>query len=135
MTKRLFGQRGNETSPEESATSQYTVPFVKTTILTLFILGIGTTAKAEGVALATKNAVSICTTADIDWVNFCNGLIQGYADIAVLSGTACIPTGTTRTAMVTLFTDEAMKRTTAYQNDEPAVAAAMELFSKVYPCN
>ena len=62
-------------------------------------------------------------------------LIQGYADIAVLSGNACIPTGTTRTAMVTLFTDEAMTGTTAYQNDEPAVAAAIELFRKVYPCN
>lgn len=100
----------------------------------LFFLSIGTAAQAEGTVLATRNVISICTTADEDWVNFCNGLIQGYADFAVLSDNACFPAGTTRTALVTLFTGEAVIATTAYQNDEPALVAAVELFHKVYPC-
>jgi len=86
------------------------------------------------VTLSSKNAHSLCTTSDMDWINFCNGLIQGYADFVVLSGAACIPVGTTRTTLITLYTDR-LPSTQAFSKDEPALAAAIEIFSRLYPCN
>ena len=85
------------------------------------------------VTLSSRNAHSLCTTADMDWINFYNGLIQGYADFVVLSGTACIPSGTTRSTMITLYTDR-LPSTQAFSKDEPALAAAIEIFSRLYPC-
>ena len=86
------------------------------------------------VTLSSRNAYSLCTTADMDWINFCNGLIQGYVDSLVLTGVICIPAGTSRTTMITLYTDR-LPRTQAFSNDEPALAAAIEVFSRLYPCN
>ena len=135
MIKRLFGRLSNGPSQDESSASKSAPLFAKIATLMPFLLSIGTAAQADGTVLATRNAISICTTADEDWINFCNGLFQGYADVAVLSGNVCIPAGTTRTAMVALFTGGAMIETTAYQNDEPALVGALKLFRRVYPCN
>ena len=61
-------------------------------------------ARAETV-LYSRNVYSLCTQEDMDWINFCNGLIQGYADYVVLAGASCIPAGTTRTTLITIFID------------------------------
>ena len=39
-------------------------------------------ASAESTVLSSKGAHSLCTTEATHWVDFCNGLIQGYADYA-----------------------------------------------------
>jgi hypothetical protein len=88
---------------------------------------------AQGTILTTQEAVKICNIAQTHWVDFCNGLVQGYADYAVLSGGACIPNGTTRTTMVTLFASNMASEPT-YQGDEPAIISVGRFFSKYYPC-
>ena len=92
-----------------------------------------TTAASSDTSLSARNAYSLCTTEDMDWINFCNGLIQGYADYAVLSGNACIPSGTTRTTMITIYTDR-LPSSQAYKNNEPALMAAVEILSRAYAC-
>ena len=83
--------------------------------------------------LSARNAHTLCTTAATQWVDFCNGLIQGYADYAVLTGNACIPSGTTRTTMITIYTDR-LPGSQAYKNNEPALMAAVEILSRAYSC-
>ena len=94
--------------------------------------GFTSTASSE-TSLSARNVYSLCTTEDMDWINFCNGLIQGYADYTVLTGNACIPSGTTRTTMITIFTDQ-LPDSQAYKNNYPALAAAEEILSRVYSC-
>ena len=86
------------------------------------------------VVLLSQNAYQICTKADMNWINFCNGLIQGYADYASLSGKACLPSGITRTQLVTVFTSNLMTSTKAYQNNQSALLASAQVFELAYPC-
>lgn len=90
-------------------------------------------ARAETV-LYSRNVYSLCTQEDMDWINFCNGLIQGNADYVVLAGASCIPAGTTRTTLITIFIDR-LPSSSAYSNDKPALEAVIEVFSRIYPCN
>ena len=96
------------------------------------ISGFTTTAVSD-TSLSARNAYSLCTTEDMDWINFCNGLIQGYADYASLSGNACFPTGTTRTTLITIYTDR-LPRSQAYKSNESALVAAVEILSRAYSC-
>jgi hypothetical protein len=110
--------------------------FKKTVITLLFLLLSFSNAKAANAStvLLSQDAYQVCTRANMNWVNFCNGLIQGYADYASLSGRACIPSGVTRTQLVTLFTSNLMKSTKAYQNNQAALLAGVEVFELAYPC-
>ncbi len=92
-----------------------------------------TTAASSETTLSARNAYSLCTKEDMDWINFCNGLIQGYADYASLSGNACFPTGTTVTTLITIYTDR-LPNSQAYKNNEPALMAAVEILSRTYSC-
>lgn len=84
--------------------------------------------------IRTQNAYSVCTKPDMDWINFCNGLMQGYADYVLLTGQACIPPAVTKTQLVTLFTGKLIKITESYKNDRPALEGAVEVFALAYPC-
>ena len=97
-----------------------------------FAVGLVSTASSE-TTLSARNVHSLCTTEDMDWINFCNGLIQGYADYAVLADYACIPSGTTRTTLITIYTDR-LPSSQAYNNNESALAAAVEILSRAYAC-
>ena len=90
-------------------------------------------AHAQETVLTSRNAYSLCNTTASHWVDFCNGLIQGYAEYAVLSGNACIPAGTTRTTLITIYTDR-LPQTNAYSKNEPAIMAAVEVLGRAYPC-
>ena len=90
-------------------------------------------ANAQNTVMYSRNAYDVCMTPDMNWINFCNGLVQGYAEMAILSGVACIPNGTTRTTLVTIFTDR-LPITQAYRRNDPALVAAMEVFRVVYAC-
>ena len=110
--------------------------FIRTALAPLFIVlsfSFGTLASASTVLLS-QNAYDVCTRADMNWINFCNGLIQGYADYVSLSKRACIPSGVTRTQLVTVFTSNLMRSTAAYQNNQAALLAAVEVFELAYPC-
>ena len=111
------------------------------TLLVSSLISIGTItlsfddkmAYAQETALTSKNTYSLCTTTASHWVDFCNGLRQGYADYAVLYGNACIPAGTTRTTLITIYTDR-LPQTNAYSKNEPAIMAAVEVLARVFPC-
>ncbi|RWB66809.1 Rap1a/Tai family immunity protein [Mesorhizobium sp.] len=45
---------------------------------------------------------SACTRANESWIGFCNGYIQAAVDSVQKSDGICIPSGTTRTELVTL---------------------------------
>ena len=91
-------------------------------------------ASSQNNIIRTQNAYSVCTKPDMDWINFCNGLMQGYADYVLLTGQACIPPAVTKTQLVTLFTGKLIKITESYKNDRPALEGAVEVFALAYPC-
>lgn len=43
-----------------------------------------------------------CTKADESWISFCNGYIQAVIDGLRKEDNVCLPTGTTRTEIVTI---------------------------------
>ena len=96
-------------------------------------LAVFTPAGASDSHLSARIALSLCTIAQPHWVDFCNGLMQGYADYAALVGEACFPTGITRTDLVQLF-EENVRLTQAWRQDNAAILAATEIFSKQFPC-
>ena len=112
------------------------IKVIKTSAAIFFVVTSisNTTAATASTALSAQNAYEVCTRADMNWINFCNGLIQGYADYAVLSGNACFPVGITRTQLVTLFTSNLLKMTNAYKNNQAALLAAQQAFELAYPC-
>ena len=81
--------------------------------------------------LSSQNGCALCTQEISHWIDFCNGLIRGYADHLGLAGEACIPNGTSRTTMITLFTDR-LPSTSAYSSDKPAFVAAIKDFFRGY---
>ena len=110
--------------------------FLKTVVTLLFLVLSFSKANVANAStiLLSQNAYQVCTRKNMNWINFCNGLIQGYADYASLSGRACIPSGVTRTQLVTLFTSKLIKSTKAYQNNQAALLAGVEVFELAYPC-
>ena len=61
---------------------------MKKLIAILSVVFFANQASAESTVLSSKGAHALCTTEATHWVDFCNGLIQGYADYASLSGAA-----------------------------------------------
>lgn len=106
----------------------------KSLIVSIFILlGSINICLGQSTILSSKEAIRVCNLPHEHWVSFCNGLMQGFADYAVLTGNACIPEGTTRTTMVTLFADlktDGVK----FKDSEPALITANKLFEKYYNC-
>ena len=84
--------------------------------------------------MRTKDAVALCLSADPHWINFCNGLAQGYADHAILSGKVCFPRNITRRQLVETFTAPEVVVAMGFIDDWPAIETALELFIKRYPC-
>ncbi len=84
--------------------------------------------------LRTGEAVSLCLERSAPWVDFCNGLMQGYAEYAVTTGKACIPAGISRRKLVETFTGPDVVLTTGYMDNLPALQTAVEMFIRHYPC-
>jgi len=82
----------------------------------------------------TGDAVALCLRPEPHWQDFCNGLVQGYAEHAVLTGKACIPPGTTRRRLVEVFTGPDVVVSTGYIDDLPAYETALEMFIRHFPC-
>jgi hypothetical protein len=86
-------------------------------------------------ALRTGETIALCLRQDPQIVSFCNGLVQGYAEYAVLSGKVCIPPGTGWRDLVDVFTAPEVVVTTGYIDNLPALETALEMFISRYPCN
>lgn len=85
--------------------------------------------------LRTSDAVALCLSSEPRWVDFCNGLAQGYAEYAMLHDKACIPYGTTRRELVEVFIGPDVVVSTGYIDDLPAFETALEMFIKHFPCD
>jgi hypothetical protein len=74
----------------------------------------------------------VCTRANESWISFCNGYVQAAVDGLRAGDGICIPSGTTRTDMVTatertITASSDLQKTNAYE----AVRLAMR---QSYPC-
>lgn len=85
--------------------------------------------------MSTYDAIDVCTRADMDWISFCNGLMQGYADVIYAIDPNCIPDGTTRIQLSDIFTGPVIYNTESYKNNDSAVNAALEVFMYTFNCN
>ena len=104
------------------------------TITTCLFLGSVSVCLSQATTLETKEAIRVCNLPQEHWINFCNGLMQGFADYAVLSGNACIPVGTTRTTMVTLLAGLKTDGVN-FKDSDPALITANKLLKKYYGCS
>ena len=64
----------------------------------------------------------------------CNEGGKVYVDFASLANAACIPIGTTRTTLVTVYINF-LPQSEVYETDGPALQAALEILGKAYPCS
>ena len=90
---------------------------------------------APEVFLRTGDAVALCLRPEPHWQDFCNGLVQGYAEFAVVRGKACIPLGITRRELVEIFAGPDVVVSTGYIDDLPAFETAVEMFIRHFPCD
>ena len=85
--------------------------------------------------LGTQEVVQLCLRQDDTWKNFCNGLIQGYAESANFTQRSCIPSGTKRRSLVEIFIQPEIVVFSGYIDDWPAIDSAAEIFAKYFPCS
>lgn len=85
--------------------------------------------------MRTEDAVALCLRREQPWQDFCNGMMQAYGDVAVLTGRACIPPETTRRTLVEVFTAPEVVVSTGYIDNLPALETAMEMLIRRYPCS
>lgn len=91
---------------------------------------------ASDTSMTAGNLLSVCTTADMHWIDFCNGFFQAANDQAAVASRACVPPGTSRTALVELYELQAGALLEAEPGlaDMPGVALAIEILAAAYPC-
>lgn len=87
-----------------------------------------------GGVMLTDEAVALCLRPEQAWQDFCNGMMQAYGDIAMLTGRACIPPGTTRRDLVMALTAPEVVVSTGHIDNLPAYETAMEMLIRRYPC-
>ena len=103
----------------------------------MLFLGFSTLgAQAQSTLLTAEDLLTACTTPEESWISFCNGFMQAAADIAALSGEACLPEGTTRTDLAILYERQA---STLMESDseiglEVGLAIASTIIQLEYPC-
>ena len=88
--------------------------------------------KSNEFKLSTKDWHDVCTRVDMDWVNFCNGYIQGVVD-SFSSTEFCPNSSATRANMVTLV-DTFLTRNPEYKVGE-AFSKIRNILKLSYPCN
>lgn len=85
--------------------------------------------------MRTADAVALCLRREREWIDFCNGLAQGYAEHAILTGLVCIPFGTTRRELVEVFTGPDVVVSTGFIDNLPAIETSVEMFIRHFPCD
>jgi len=73
-----------------------------------------------------------CTRASESWISFCNGYIQAAVDSLEAPGAICLPSGTSRTDLVTLA--ERVISATPELRSMNAFDAVNLVIAKAYPC-
>lgn len=84
------------------------------------------------VQMSGANFSDACTRADESWISFCNGYIQAVVDSLREGDGVCLPSGTTRTDLVTVTEREiAASSQLRAMNAFDAVRSIMR---RSYPC-
>ena len=91
---------------------------------------------AQETILSAGDLYTACTTAEPAWVDFCNGYMQAANDLAVLTETACVPVGTTRSELAEVYQLRAGEVLSAAPElvDDPAIDVATYVLGQVFPC-
>ena len=94
------------------------------------------TAMAQNNIITAKNLLEVCTTPDMHWVDFCNGFFQAAHDSGAVDGKVCTPAGVTRTQLVELYEQRALRlfQINPVIGDAPGVEVVRRLLAKEYPC-
>lgn len=92
---------------------------------------------AADTAMTTQNLLKACTTANADWISFCNGFLQAAADQAMVDDRACLPAGTTRTELVMIFEQEAKSliKIDPTLGGVSGISVAVGIIEKAFPCS
>ena len=111
---------------------------IRITILTIvFLFLIHTPAHASSGVMTAEKLIKACTTADMHWVDFCNGFVQSIHDLGTASSDICMPErGITRTDMVSIMTEKGaiMLVNEPQMKKENGAILALAIFSRMYPC-
>tara|TARA_R110002124_G_scaffold90815_10_gene231551 strand:- start:933 stop:1277 length:345 start_codon:yes stop_codon:yes gene_type:complete len=101
----------------------------------LIVVSFQTTALANNTITA-KNILQLCTTPNMNWINFCNGFFHAVHDQQSSLGKLCAPNGTTRTNLVEIYERDAAAiiASTPSAGENPAVDLAGEIFRNQFPC-
>ena len=94
-------------------------------------------AQAESTSLSLGDLLDVCTRADMNWIDFCNGYFQAVSDYATAQELACIPSGTTRTDLVSAFervSDDLLSREPGVA-EERGFSIAVAVLASVWPCD
>ena len=87
--------------------------------------------KSNDFKLSTKDWHEACTRVDMDWVNFCNGYIQGVVDS--LSSTEFCPNSSATRANLVTIVDNFLTRNPEYKVGE-AFGKIRNILKLSYPC-
>lgn len=106
-------------------------------VIALAALMLSSTATSSAATtLNARDLLKVCTTAEMHWVNFCNGYFQSVHDQGALKREICAPEGTTRTQLVETFQNGA---TAVLDRDPtlgsaPGITVAISILGQAYPC-
>jgi len=90
-------------------------------------------ARADGLAIGVPDLVKACSTADQEWIGFCNGYIQAAIDFIEFNKLkVCIATGTTRNDIFNKALPLLAQQN--YSNDETAFNALVTTIASSYKC-
>lgn len=113
---------------------------MKTSLAALLLLAFVSIAPNPALAdntMTAQNLLRVCTTADMDWINFCNGFFQAVHDQQASAGKVCAPKGTSRTTLVETYEANAsvLIERDPSAGDRSAVEIAGKILALAYPCN
>ena len=93
-------------------------------------------AQSESASLSFGDLLDACTRADMNWIDFCNGYFQAVSDYATAQELACIPSGTTRTDLVSAFERVSVDLLSREPGvvEERGFSIATVVLASVWPC-
>jgi len=104
-------------------------------LLFLFFTSNAVSDQNDTLFMSAENLLTACTTADSDWISFCNGYLQAAHDLGAKQGLICAPIGTTRTDLSNVYDRAAIEiRKNPTMKREAGFQVALALFSTAYPC-
>jgi Rap1a immunity proteins len=101
-------------------------------IMSFVVLADGAMAQRSETTLNGAQLLKACTTADQEWIGFCNGYIQAAFDAGGGKG-ICAPKGVTRNQLFDVIIPKLQTAPALLELD--AVSVVNGILRKAYPCN